>query len=97
MDAQNHKDPDWVRSNQERYLCAEANKVAADALQHVLMARSALMMGESEIALIMYRGANNLWNEMEHLEPGEWTDEIAFTKLEMSLAAAPGSTTKYDC
>jgi hypothetical protein len=89
---------DWVRSNQERYLRNGAPSIAADALQHVLMARSALMMGENEIAIFMYRGASELWLKMEDQEPGEWKDEIAFTSFEMhQIVSVPPGNTRHDC
>jgi hypothetical protein len=89
---------DWVRNNQERYLRTGAPSIAADALQHVLMARSALMMGENEIALFMYKGANELWLKMEDQEPGEWKNEIAFTSFEMhQIVSVPPSHTEHDC
>lgn len=93
-----YADTDWVRKNQERYLCYNAPSIAADALQHVLMARSALMVGENEIALFMYKGANRLWLQMEQLEPGEWTREIDHTGREMSrLFTGHSNTPAYEC
>ena len=98
MEERSYADIDWVRSNHERYLCYDAPSLAADALQHVLMARSALMIGEHEMALFMYKGANELWLKMESREPGKWTEEIAFTSMEMRQTfSAPPNTSKYDC
>jgi hypothetical protein len=98
MGEQLYADTDWVRNNQERYLCYNAPILAADALQHVLMARSALMVGENEMALFMYRGASKLWLQMERLEPGEWINEITLTNMEMRrIFAAPLNTSNHDC
>ena len=93
-----YADKDWIRCNQERYLCSGAPSIAADAVQHVLMARSALMLGEDEIARFMYKGASELWLQMEQLEPGEWTQEIAHTGIEMRrILAIPSNTIPYYC
>ena len=98
MAEQIYSDTDWVRNNQERYLRHDAPHLASDALQHVLMARSALMLGEDEIALFMYKGATELWLQMEHLEPGKWSSEVALTTMEMRrIFFAPHRGNSYDC
>lgn len=80
---------DWVRRNQERYLADETPQGAMDALQHVLAARAALEVGEYEVAEFMYRGARKLWERMERIDPGHWSDEIRETTTELNRLHRP--------
>ncbi len=76
---------DWIRNNQGRYLADGAPQGAVDAVQHVLAARAALMVGEVEVARFMYESAGSLWRSMDAVEPGEWSAEIRNTLGEMQL------------
>lgn len=73
---------DWMRKNQQRYLSDNSPTEAFEAAQHVLAARAALQMGETEVADYMYRKAQKLWQHMENIEPGQWIGELTETSSE---------------
>ena len=73
---------DWIRASRERYFAEEMDEQVSDAVQHVLIARSAAELGEDEIALRMYREAVRLWKEINADDPGHWKQEINATSRE---------------
>lgn len=67
---------DWIRQSRKHYFDGDTDEYVSDAVQHVLIARSAAQMGEDEIALRMYREAVRLWKRIDADDPGHWRNEV---------------------
>jgi len=69
--------------NPERYLAGDLPERVADAAQCVLAARTALRLGQKEIALHLYVTAARLWRGIEGADPGHWRRELTETRKEL--------------
>jgi hypothetical protein len=67
----------------ERYLAEGCPEAVSDAAQCVIAARTALRLGQKEIALHLYVRATRLWHELDGAQPGRWSAELRGTRKEL--------------